>query len=87
MRNTIFIKLEENISKISKRPKLDKIHNKYNINVVRCSLTKGKAGLRSALLYYKVQFFSSNQTNYMYWMYMYFIKRIIIIAIYASRHS
>lgn len=42
--------------KISKRPKLDKICNKYNINVVRCSLTKGKAGLRSALLYYKVHF-------------------------------
>lgn len=40
------------MSKISKRPKLDKIRNKYNINVVRCSLTKGKAGL----LYYKVLF-------------------------------
>lgn len=42
--------------KILKRLNLDKICNKYNINVVRCFLIKGKVGLRLVLLYYKVYF-------------------------------
>lgn len=49
VRNTIFIKLEENYVKTIEKAKLNKIRNKYNINVVRCSLTRGKSGLRSAL--------------------------------------
>lgn len=49
VRNTIFIKLEENYVKNIEKAKLNKIRNKYNINVVKCSLTRGKSGLRSAL--------------------------------------
>lgn len=58
-RNKVLIKYcLKTTSKISKRQKLDKIYNEYDIYVVGCSLTKGKVGMRSALRYYKVLFLS-----------------------------
>lgn len=41
VRNIIFIKLEENYVKNIEKVKLNKICNKYNINVVRCFLIRG----------------------------------------------
>lgn len=49
VRNIIFIKLEENYVKNIEKVKLNKICNKYNINVVRCFLIRGKFGLRLVL--------------------------------------